>query len=90
MQVGHGFAPVRAVIDDQSVAGLFQLELAADALGSGEKVAKNRMIFRRNRRVAGMMFFRNQKNMDRGLGGDVPKGKDVFILIHDVRGHRDR
>jgi len=87
MQMGHGFASVGAVVDDQPVAGFFKLKLTTDPLGGGEELAENRMILRWNGRMAGMMFFRDQKNMDGRLRVDIPKGEDLFILVHDVSRH---
>ena len=60
VEMGDRFASVGAVIDDQSVAGFVQMELATDALGGGEELAENGMIFGRNGRVAGMVLFGNQ------------------------------
>ena len=87
MQMGHGFPPVRSIVDDQPITGFFELELATDTLGGGEKMAENGMILRRHGRVAGMVFFGNQKNMNGCLRADVPEGEDVLVLVHDIGGH---
>ena len=87
MQMRDGFPPVGTIIDDQPITGFFELELAADALRRGEELAENGMILRGHGRVAGMVVFGNQENMNRGLRGDVPEGQDVFVLVDDVSGH---
>lgn len=84
MEMGDSFPAVGAIVDDEAVAGLIEFELAGDLLGSGEKVAENRVIFRGNGGMAGMVLFGNEKNVDRGLGGDVAEGQDVIVLVDNV------
>ena len=84
MKMGHGFPAVRAVVDNETVTGLVQFRLAGDFLGGGKKVAEDAMVFRRHGRMASMVLFGNEKNMDRGLGGNVPEGEHVVILVDNV------
>ena len=34
--------------------------------------------------VSGVVFFRNEKDVCRGLGGDIPKGENVIVLVQNV------
>jgi hypothetical protein len=87
MKVGDGFPAVGAVVDDQAVAGLVEFQLAGDLLGGGEKVAEDGVVFGGDGGVAGVVLFGDEKNVDGGLGSDVPKGEDVVILIDNVGRH---
>ena len=87
VKVGDGLPAIRAVVDHQAVAGFFQLELATDALGGGQEMAENGVIFRGNGSVAGVVLFGNEQDVNRGLGCDVAEGKDVVVLIDNVGGH---
>ncbi len=87
MKMGDCFPPVRSVIDDEAVTRFVQLELAAHALGRGEELAENKAVLGRNRSVPGMVFFRDNQDMNGGLGGGIAEGNGVIILIDDVSGH---
>jgi hypothetical protein len=84
MEVGNGFPAVRSVVDDQTVAGLIQFQLAGDFLGSGEEMAKDGVMFRGDGSMARMVLLRNQENVDRGLRSDVAEREDVGILVDDI------
>jgi hypothetical protein len=34
--------------------------------------------------VSGVVFFRDEEDVCRGLGGDIPKGENVIVLVQDV------
>jgi hypothetical protein len=87
MKMGDCFPPVGSVIDDQAVTRFVQLELTAHALRSGEELAENRAVLGRNRSVTGMVFFRDNQDMNGGLWGGIAEGNGVIILINDVSGH---
>jgi len=84
MEMGDGFAAVGAVVDDKAVAGLIELELAGDFLSGGKEMAKNGVMFRGDGGVAGVVLFRNEQDVDRGLGGNVTEREDVVVLVDDV------
>ena len=44
------------------------------------------MILGRDGTVAGVMFFWNDKNVDRGLGGEITEGEDVIIFVENIGG----
>lgn len=86
VQVGDGFAAIRAIIDDESIAGFVELALTGNPLGGDEEMSEEGMILGRDGAVAGVMFFWNNKNMDGGLGGEITKGEDVIILVENIGG----
>jgi hypothetical protein len=45
------------------------------------------MILGGDGRVAGVMFFWDEQDVNRGLRRDVTKGENVFVFVHDIRGH---
>ncbi len=87
VKVRDGFPAIGAVIDDEAIAGFFEMALAGDPLGGGEKVGKDGVILGGNGAVAGVMFFGNEKDMDGGLGGEIAEGENVIVLVHDIGGH---
>jgi len=58
--------------------------LAGDALGGGEEVSEYDMIFCGNGSMAGVMFFGDEKDVDRGLGCEISECKDVIVFVEDV------
>ena len=83
MEMWNGLAAVGAVVDDQAIPGLVELELAGDLLGGGKQMAEDRVMFRGDSRVAGVVMFGNEQDMDGGLGGDIAEGENVIILVDD-------
>jgi hypothetical protein len=84
VKVRDGFPAVGSVVDDQAIAGLVEFQLPGHFLGGGEKVAEDGVMFRGNGGVAGVMLFGDQEDVDRGLGGDIAKGKNVLVLKDNV------
>ena len=84
MKVGDGFSTIGAIIDDEAIAGFFELALAGNALGGDEEMSEEGMILGGNGAVAGVMFFRDQKDVDGGLGGEITEGEDVIILVKNI------
>ena len=84
MKVGDGFSTIGAIIDDEAIAGFFELALAGNALGGDEEMSEEGMILGRNGAVAGVMFFRDEKNVNGGLGGEITEGEDVIILVKNI------
>lgn len=84
MKVGDGFSTIGAIIDDEAIACFFELALAGNALGGDEEMSEEGMILGGNGAVAGVMFFRDEKDVDGGLGGEITEGEDVIILVKNI------
>ena len=84
MKVGDGFSTIGAIIDDEAIAGFFELALAGNALGGDEEMSEEGMILGGNGAVAGVMFFRDEKDVNGGLGGEITEGEDVIILVKNI------
>ena len=84
MKVGDGFSTIGAIIDDEAIACFFELALAGNALGGDEEMSEEGMILGGNGAVAGVMFFRDEKDVNGGLGGEITEGEDVIILVKDI------
>ena len=84
MKVGDCFSTIGPVIDDEAISCFFELALAGNPLGGDEEMSEEGMILGRNGAVAGMMFFRDEKDVDGGLGGEITEGEDVIILVEDI------
>ena len=84
MKVGDGFSTIGAIIDDEAIAGFFELALAGNALGGDEEMSEEGMLLGGNGAVAGVMFFRDEKDVDGGLGGEITEGEDVIILVKNI------
>ena len=57
VEVGNCFSSIGSVVNDEAISRFFQLALSGDTLRSSKKMGKNRMVFRGNGTVAGVMFF---------------------------------
>jgi len=84
--VGDGFAAIRAVINDESIASFFELAQTGNPLGGDKEMSEEGMILGRDGAVAGVMFFWNDKNVDGCLGGEITEGEDVLILVENIGG----
>ena len=84
MKVRNCFSTIGAIIDDEAIACFFELALAGNALGGDEEMSEEGMILGRNGAVAGVMFFRDEKDVDGGLGGEITEGEDVIVLVEDI------
>lgn len=85
MQMRHGFAGVRAVVEDEPKTILREAEFLRDLARLEHQVAENLVIFSRRFGDAGNGFLRNQQNVRRGLRVDVAKGDDEVVFINDLR-----
>jgi len=84
VKVRNCFSTIGAIIDDEAIACFFELALAGNALGGDEEMSEEGMILGRNGAVAGVMFFRDEKDVDGGLGGEITEGEDVIVLVEDI------
>ena len=82
--MGDCFSTIGAIIDDETIACFVELALASDALGGDEEMSEEGMILGRNGAVAGVMFFRDEKDVDGGVGGEITEGEDVIILVKNI------
>ncbi len=80
MKVRNSLAAIFALVDHEAVS-IPQSELLGDDLGRVE----NPEVVTRFRKGREALDFgsRDDQDVDRGDGLDVPKGDDVFILIDD-------
>lgn len=84
VQMRHGFASVRAVVDHQPVAA-FQIQFLRNLGGFEQQMAEQLVVVRRGLGDARHALFRENQNMHRRLRGDVADGEDQIVLINDVR-----
>ena len=84
MEVRDSFSSVGAIIDDEAIACFVELALTGNALGGDEEMSEEGMILGWNGAVAGVMFFRDEKDVNGGLGGKITEGEDVIILVEDI------
>ena len=84
MEVGHGFAAVRTVVDDQSIAGLFQAQLRGDVSGSEQQMADDAVVFDSGFGDAGNRFLRDDQRVDGRLRFDVAEGQHQVVFVNDV------
>lgn len=67
----NGFAPVPAIIDDDAEA-VFEVKFTGKAGGGKEEVPKDGLVFLGSFADTGDGYARNDKQMGRRLGVDVP------------------
>ena len=84
VEMGNRFTAVRAVVDDEAVAGGGYVFAAGDVGGSEEEVAEEALIIGLSGSDAVDGFFGNDEDVDRGLGGDVAEGEALVVFEDDV------
>src|ERR1019366_5181420 len=75
VQVRHGFAAVRAVVDDEPVAAFFQAHLVRDFGGLEQNVSEQWLVGGRCFGDARNKFLRKNQNVRRRLRIDVAEGE---------------
>ena len=85
MQVRHGFATVRAVVEHEPVAARLQTELLRHGRRFEQQVAEDLMVLRPGFGEARDGFLRHDQHMRRGLWIDVTEGADQVVLENDLR-----
>lgn len=85
MQMRHGFAGVRAVVEDEPKTILREAQFLRDFARLEHQVAENLVILRRRFGDAGNGFLRDQQNVRRGLRVDVAKRDDEVVFINNLR-----
>lgn len=83
MQVGDALPGILSIIDDHPVtAGKVFLE--GDLAGDQQEMAEKGLVLLSGFKQPGKGFFRNDQDMDGGLGIDIADGEGQIILIGDV------
>ncbi len=90
MEMRDGLPGVRTVIEDKPESGLRQTQLLCHLSRFEQEVSKDGLIFGFSLGDAGNGFPGNDQNMGGGLGPNVPKGHDQFVLIDNRPGDLTR
>ena len=85
MEVGNGFAGVRAVVHDEAEA-LREVELLRDLAGDEEEVAEDGLVGGGGFADAWYQLFGDDEQVDGGLRLDVVEDDAVFVLVLEARG----
>ena len=85
MQVKDRLSGAFAVVGHQPV--IFQSLLASHLARDPEQVSEELLITRVHSRDIGARLARDDQDMGRGLGLNVPEGERLFVLVDDVGGN---
>ena len=83
MKMRHTLAAVRTAIDDEPKAGVMEAFLFGDRLRDMDEVAQKRFVGGCGGRHAGDFSFRDDQDMDRGLGMNIVKRQAEVVFISD-------
>jgi len=86
VEVRHGFAGVRAVVDDKAKA-VGELELAGELAGDEQEMAEDGFIGGRGVADSRDDFFRNEEQVNGRLRLDVMKSEAEIVFVLDARGN---
>jgi len=84
VQMRNGFAAMRAVVDDKSIAGFINAFVARDLCGSQQQGSEHVLMLRPGRADAVDPVFRYDEDVDRCLGRDVAKRQNLIIFVDDL------
>ena len=84
MQVRHGLAGIRAVVQHKPEAGLPKAKRAGHLCRLEQQMAEECLVIRPGLVNARDRFARDNQNMRRGSGRDVAKRHNLLVLIHNV------
>ena len=87
MQMRHGFAGVRAVVEHEPIAAFLQPGLFGDFCSFKQEMAEDLMIFRPGFAKPRNRLFGNDENMLRRLGFDILKSDYLIVFVHDHSGN---
>ena len=85
MQVWHGFTTIRAIVDDQSVAAIFQTNLVRDFSGFEQEMAKQLVVFRHSLGNTRNHPLGEKQNVHRSLRMEVADGEDEVVFKNNLR-----
>lgn len=83
MQMGNGFAGVRAVVEYQPITALPQTKFLRHLSSFKHQVTEHLMIRRQRFGNAGNGLFGNQQDMDWGFWSNILKRQHEIILVND-------
>ena len=83
MQMGHRFAAIGTVVDDEAVAGLVQAKGLGHGGGLEQQMSQQGMIGGLRLGDARHGFLGHDQNMGGRLRGDVAEGEDQIIFLND-------
>ena len=87
MQMGHAFAGIFSVIDDEAESVFVQSQFARDFTRLQEQMTQHLMIFRLGLGNSRDGFLGDNENVRGRLWVDVIEGQHQVVLIDDVRGN---
>lgn len=85
VEVRHGFAAVRAVVDDDPVAGLGEAGIAGKFGGGKQQVAEQGGVSWGGQGQSWDWLARHDEDVQRGLGRDVVERHAVLIFVNERR-----
>jgi hypothetical protein len=89
--MGYGLARVGAGVEDHAVTGLTDALIGSDPVRPVDHLAEQRAVRGGERREIGMVFFRDDQHVYRGLRVDIAEGQDPVRFQHrsggDFPGH---
>ena len=85
MQVRHGFATVCPVVEDETIAGLFEAQFLRDFSSLEQQMTERLMIGGRGLGDARDGFLRNDQDVSRCFGRDVVERDHEVVFINDLR-----
>ena len=83
MQMGHGFAGIGSVVEDEPEAALCQAKLPGDFGGFQHEMTEQGVIFRFGFGDAGDGPFGDDQHVLGGLRLDILKGDDLVVFVND-------
>ena len=84
MQMRHGLATVSTVIEDETIAGLFESQLVSDLSGFEQQMAECLMIGCRRFSDARDGFLGDDENVRGRFGCDVFERDHEIVFINDL------
>ena len=87
MQMRNALAAVRAVVDDQSIAGLGETRFVGHRPGGQEEVSEEGLVFRPGLPDSRDRFPWHDQNVNGGLRVEIVEGHHIVVLINDGGGY---
>lgn len=87
MQMRDGFTGVRAIVDDEPIAAVFQAQFRGDLPSLEHQIAQDFFILWTRVGNAGDMFLWDNEHMRGRVRLDVAKGQHEVVFIDNVRGN---
>lgn len=84
MQMRHGFAAIRTVVEDEAIAGLFEAQFFGNFCSLEQEMTKRLLIRWGGFRNARDGLLGNDQGVGWSLRGDVFEGDDQVVFINDL------